>query len=141
MESTDVEYCLGFCFSPNHSQVLMVQKTHGPLVNVGKWNGVGGKIDGGESPGDAMEREWREETRLEPQKWDEFGELNGTGFVVYLFSAEIMGRPCTAGKNDTGEPLDWRSVEPHLLTPLAQNVRTMICHALWGIGYIHLHTE
>lgn len=130
------EYVLGFAFDERNGRVLMVEKTRGPEVNHGKWNGIGGKIDGDEEPIAAMHREWAEETRLSPQEWEEFGEMRGKGYRVHLFSVEFEGDPRIAGKNDVGEAMSWWP--PESLLPFAQNVTTMINHALYGVGNIFI---
>lgn len=53
-------YVVGFLFTPDEMQVALVMKTR-PAWQVGKLNGIGGHVDEGESFGDAMVREFREE--------------------------------------------------------------------------------
>lgn len=54
-------YVVGFLFSEDESRVLLVLKNR-PAWQEGKLNGVGGKIEAGETPLQAMEREFKEET-------------------------------------------------------------------------------
>jgi 8-oxo-dGTP pyrophosphatase MutT (NUDIX family) len=54
-------YVVGFLFSEDESRVLLVWKNR-PAWQDGKLNGVGGKIEAGETPLQAMEREFKEET-------------------------------------------------------------------------------
>jgi len=54
-------YVVGFLFSEDQSRVLLVWKNR-PAWQNGKLNGVGGKIEAGETPLQAMEREFKEET-------------------------------------------------------------------------------
>ena len=56
-----VEYVLGFMFNEAESKVLLVWKNR-PAWQAGKLNGVGGKIEAGETPVQAMNREFAEET-------------------------------------------------------------------------------
>lgn len=60
------EYVEGLLFSPCHSIVVLVRKADDCKIPVlrGKWVGVGGAIEPGESPGRAMARECFEETGL-----------------------------------------------------------------------------
>lgn len=54
-------YVLGFLFSEDGSRVLLIWKNR-PAWQAGKLNGIGGKIEDGEQPLDAMKREFVEET-------------------------------------------------------------------------------
>lgn len=57
-------YVAGFMFDQyDRDSVLLIQKNK-PAWQKGKWNAIGGKIEGGETPEDAMVREFREETGL-----------------------------------------------------------------------------
>ena len=55
---------VGFMFSVLKSSVVLIKKER-PKWQEGKLNGVGGKVEKGESPFDAMKREFLEETGLE----------------------------------------------------------------------------
>lgn len=56
-------YVMGFAFTPNMQRVLLIKKKR-PDWQAGKWNGIGGHIEPGESPKDAMMREFTEECGL-----------------------------------------------------------------------------
>ena len=59
-----MDYVLGFVFSDClDSKVLLIEKTK-PAWQKGKLNGIGGKIEPGETPLEAMVRETNEETGL-----------------------------------------------------------------------------
>ena len=53
-------YVVGFLFSDDRKKVVLIEKTH-PGWQKGKWNGIGGHIEEGELPKDAMQREFNEE--------------------------------------------------------------------------------
>lgn len=53
------EWCLGFVFDPGFTSVVLIQKNN--KLHVGKWNGLGGELEKGETPLKAMEREYAEE--------------------------------------------------------------------------------
>lgn len=53
-------YVLGFAFDST-CRVALVKKDR-PEWMAGRWNGIGGKVEAGELPYDAMVREFREET-------------------------------------------------------------------------------
>ncbi len=61
-------YVAGFLFDYDHSNVLLVYKKRPPW-QVGKYNGIGGKVDKGENHYHAMVREFQEETGLYFNAW------------------------------------------------------------------------
>lgn len=84
--SSHQEYCLGFAFDENHENVLLIRKNR-PAWQAGKLNGIGGKVEIGEKPEDAMVREFLEETGVQTEldHWDFKGKLGGEGYSVLIF--------------------------------------------------------
>lgn len=86
------KYTIGFIYCVETNQILLLNRQKAPWM--GRWNGVGGKLDLNESPHDCIVRETLEETGLDlPQyisrgvlRWERDGvDLGG----AYLFTAEI----------------------------------------------------
>ena len=99
-----VEQVLGFAFSRFGSVVLLIRKSR-PEWQAGKLNGIGGKIEPGETPLDAMVREFREETGLStsPEHWRPFlryvpGEH---GTAIHCFSTAAV--PLSEARQVTDE--------------------------------------
>lgn len=71
-------YVCGFLFSPDRSRVLLIRKNR-PAWQAGKLNGLGGKIERGETPHQAMRREFREEAGLDlpEDRWQHVLTLSG----------------------------------------------------------------
>jgi 8-oxo-dGTP diphosphatase len=69
-------YACGFLFSPDRRRVLLIRKRR-PAWQAGKLNGLGGKIEPGETPLAAMRREFREEAGLDIADWQEVLTLSG----------------------------------------------------------------
>jgi 8-oxo-dGTP diphosphatase len=69
-------YACGFLFSHDRTRVLLIRKRR-PAWQAGKLNGLGGKIEPGESPAEAMRREFREEANLDVAGWQEVLTLSG----------------------------------------------------------------
>ena len=69
-------YSCGFLFSTDRKRVLLIRKRR-PAWQAGKLNGIGGKIEPGESPAEAMRRECREEAGLDIPDWQEVLTLTG----------------------------------------------------------------
>ncbi|MCD7860230.1 MAG: 8-oxo-dGTP diphosphatase [Firmicutes bacterium] len=102
------------CYVLRGSEVLMLHRVKKRNdINAGKWIGIGGKFEPGESPEECLLREAREETGLDLTSWRCRGVVTflsegGPGEYMYLFTADgFRGelREC-----DEGE-LQWVSRE------------------------------
>lgn len=71
-----IEYCVGFLFSDAKTHVALIKKNK-PEWQKGRYNGVGGKIEAGETPLEAQVREFEEETGVVTfeQDWELFMSL------------------------------------------------------------------
>lgn len=78
-------YVLGFLFNIDYSQVALIEKLK-PKWQKGKINGIGGKIERGETSLNAMIREFKEETGFDFKDWKYFASLyDGENFEVFIF--------------------------------------------------------
>ena len=96
------------CFLTRGDKVLLLMRNKAP--NQGKWNGVGGHIEPGESPYQACLREVREETGYHLKAVHFAGLLTWRGFEIpegglYLFTAPAPDEDAVA--NDEGK-LEWQ---------------------------------
>jgi 8-oxo-dGTP diphosphatase len=90
------QYVVGFAFN-ELERVLLVEKKR-PDWQKGLLNGIGGKIEPGETPAEAMDRECHEETGLR-LKWTEVGLMRGANtdgkrtlfecFIYYAKSEKV----------------------------------------------------
>ena len=86
-------YVLGFCFSSDHSKVVLIEKNR-PDWQAGRLNGIGGHVEEGETPFEAMRREFREEANYPDElDWECYGRLFGDDFEVWLFHAHHNAIP------------------------------------------------
>lgn len=132
--------------------VLLVRKLKGPASLRGKWNGIGGKIEPGESPSLCARREFFEETGIavhkddmvciEAQYFQPGGSYDGDRVWWYATKVESLWRRIpTNGMNDVGEPLHLWSVEKTqrmLAGKLCPNVEYLIPKALVYLRTPHL---
>jgi 8-oxo-dGTP diphosphatase len=80
--SEPIEYVVGLLFSEDRESVALVHKNRPEWQN-GKWNGVGGKVEPGETAEQAMRREFEEEAGVSlPSRewlvrWRQFATIAG----------------------------------------------------------------
>ena len=77
-------YTLGFFFSEDRKRVALIRKTK-PAWQSGRLNGIGGKVEAGETPHQTMVREFREETGHEHSDWKYFAVMQNPEFKVFCF--------------------------------------------------------
>lgn len=134
------KYVLGFMFSKDRHCVVLIDKTH-PKWQAGKLNGIGGNVQQGELPIDAMIREFEEETggATVRNQWKHFATLTGpapaeidpnrTHFTVLCFAAT---GDLSSLHTMTEEKLDTRLVGdmPWYINKLVDNCAWLIFLAL-----------
>lgn len=80
------EYVCGFLFSPDRARVLLIRKRR-PAWQAGKLNGIGGKVEPGETPIDAMRREFWEEAGIHHAEWEPVLTLAGPDWHATFYRA------------------------------------------------------
>ncbi len=80
------EYVCGFFINEFDCRVALIRKTR-PMWQCGKLNGIGGKIEVGETPTQAMIREFKEEAGVKVEDWTNTVILDGKDFLVHFFVA------------------------------------------------------
>lgn len=85
---TDKSYVLGFAFSEDLRHVVLLEKAK-PEWAAGMWNGLGGKQEKGETPVQAMVREFMEEcgVHIPGEEWKLMGAFQRQGWFVECFCA------------------------------------------------------
>ncbi len=128
------------CFLLNGDDILMMHRNFPP--NQGLWNGVGGHIEPGETPRQAIIREVAEETGFtisDPQfagllTWDGF-EIPPGGIAIY--TAEVPHREFVT--NHEGElawvPREWACTAPEVV----DNIHVFLPMILAGETGLHFH--
>lgn len=124
MPYTPILATLGYVLSPDGRQVLMIHRNARPGdMHLGKYNGLGGKLEPDEGVVACMRRELREEAGVEASALSLRGTISWPGFgkggedwlgFIFLISA-FSGEPLA--RNPEGE-LEWVPVERILELPL-----------------------
>lgn len=80
------EYVVGYCFNPNVSQVLLILKNRPDWLK-GCWNGVGGKVEYGETALAAMVREFEEEAgvKTSPVAWTPYFSIQAKDYYIHYY--------------------------------------------------------
>ena len=129
MPYTPIVATLGYVLSPDRTQVLLIHRNARPDdQHLGKYNGLGGKIERDEDVVAGMRREIREEAGIECDalslrgtiSWPGFGR-NGEDWLGFLFViTEFSGTPHTQNVEGT---LEWVPVEQIMQLPLWEGDR------------------
>ncbi len=124
MPYTPIVATLGYVLSPDGRSVLMVHRNARPGdQHLGKYNGLGGKVEPTEDVVSGMRRELREEAAIEASaltlrgtvSWPGFG-AHGEDWLGFLFViTAFSGEPPAA--NSEGD-LEWVPIERMLDLPL-----------------------
>jgi 8-oxo-dGTP diphosphatase len=81
MPYTPILATLGYVFSPDGRRVLMIHRNSRPGdLHLGKYNGLGGKLDPGEDVVAGLRREIREEAGIECDELELAGTVSWPGF-------------------------------------------------------------
>lgn len=131
---------LAFIMSEDRQSVLMVHRTFKDGdVNKGKWNGIGGKVEIGESVEEGMRREIREETGLDVVEmrlrgtivWQDFGPKKEDWLAIIFVVDKFSGTPFEA--SDEGR-LSWVRVEEIPSLPMWKGDALFLPHVFGGDG-------
>lgn len=96
------DYVVGFLFNAEGTRVVLMEKKR-PDWQVGKLNGPGGKVASNETPHQAMEREFKEETGASGVFWRPFCQMKHRANTIIYF----MGKADVEVESKTDEPARW----------------------------------
>jgi 8-oxo-dGTP diphosphatase len=124
-------FVVGLLFDPEGTSVLLIRKRR-PLWQVGRLNGIGGKVEAGESPLQAMIREALEEADVSGVAWQPVAVLEHSKWKVWFF-AGFQSKPLRY-RQMTDEELIVLPVASLADEPIIQNLKVMIPLALDRTG-------
>lgn len=121
------------CFVKNGNNILMLNREKSPIMGV--WNGVGGKIEKGETPDEGALREVFEETGIKVERYFSKGTVSWEtsnseldGIYVYLYEVTNHLKLETPNKTREGI-LDWKSID-WILNPNNLGIAEMVSQYL-----------
>jgi 8-oxo-dGTP diphosphatase len=127
MKPSQTQYVVGFMFDHDLSRVALIRKNK-PDWQKGKLNGIGGKVEDGETFADAMEREFEEETGLATSAnwWNRFATMDGEAFYLEFFARY--------GDVDALETKEEETVEVVPLSELHLGRQDVVENLVWLVG-------
>lgn len=132
MPYTPILATLGYVLSPDGRRVLMIHRNARPGDHhLGKYNGLGGKLESGEDALAGMRREIREEAAIECTRtelrgtisWPGFGKGGEDWFAFVFLVTEFTGTPPSANPEGT---LEWVERTRILELPLWEGDRHFV---------------
>ena len=93
-------YVAGFYFDKDKKQVALVHKNR-PDWQAGQINAIGGKIEDGEHPTEAMAREFSEETGVTVTDWEHVVVIYGNDWKVYFLRSFGDPTRCRTMEDET----------------------------------------
>ncbi|WP_407351840.1 NUDIX hydrolase [Luteimonas sp. R10] len=124
MPYTPIVATLGYVLSPDRREVLLIHRNaRDDDHHLGKYNGLGGKLDPDEDVVTGMRREIREEAAIECEElqlrgtisWPGFGKAGEDWFGFLFLVTRFSGAPLAGNPEGT---LEWVPVERILELPL-----------------------
>jgi 8-oxo-dGTP diphosphatase len=87
--------CAGAVVRDGRGRLLMIRRAHEPAM--GAWSLPGGRVEPGENPAQAAEREVREETGLEVRVDTLLATVEVGPYLIHDFAATVRGGTLTPG--------------------------------------------
>lgn len=132
MRAPAIMATLGYVMSPDGRQVLMIHRNKRPDdLHYGKYNGLGGRLETGESILGCMRREILEESGLHVEElalrgtiaWPGFGKAGETWFGFIFRIDQWSGTPHAGNHEGT---LEWVELDRMLDLPLWESDRLFL---------------
>jgi 8-oxo-dGTP diphosphatase len=115
-----MDFAEGFLFD-DKGNVALIRKNR-PAWQAGRLNGIGGQIEPGETPFEAMRREFKEEAGCDGLEWRNLGLVWGSSYNLFVFSARCSTAQI---RTVTDEEVAWYPVK-NLPSDVVRNVTWLV---------------
>lgn len=116
---TKSRYVVGFLI--NDGMVALIHKNR-PAWQQGLLNGIGGHIEPGETPLEAMRREFQEEAGADVTYWRQFVLIKGSSYELYCFTS----REPHNIETKTDEVVEWFWLFNLTEKPIIENLKWLV---------------
>jgi len=122
---------VGFAFTEDIMNVLLIHKRRGPAVVFNRMNGIGGQVEEGETALQAQVREFEEEAgvHIPEPRWVQTVILSGPhdgGWEVTFFYCHLTVEECQKCHTTTDEPIEWVGTHTFQTKNVVPNLRWLI---------------
>jgi 8-oxo-dGTP diphosphatase len=124
MTITQTTYCAGFLFDDS-GRVALVRKNR-PAWQAGRLNGVGGHVEKGETPAEAMRREFWEEAGLDLEGWEHFATVTFPAGEVWFYRLLVDIETLDQVETKTDEPIEIHSASGIAYLPTLPNLSWLV---------------
>lgn len=137
-------YCCGLPFMQNYPDLILLMKKSHPSWQAGFLNGIGGKLEEGELPHQAMVREFKEEAGIETKEsdWEIFAVITGPDYAVVFFKAFLEPNDFFDAKGCEDEEINPISIQGLNWIKCVPNLKALISMAQrpdWEM--VHIRTK
>ncbi len=131
-------YVAGFLFDDLKHNVALIWKNK-PEWQSGKLNGIGGKVEHGETADAAMYREFLEEAGVEVTEWNHFADVSWDSGVVHFYRAFVPHQRLLRCEAQEDEKIEIFPTQLHLIpTARIPNLNWLLPLALYTHDEYHL---
>ena len=120
----DKTYVVGFLFGSDGKNIVLIEKNR-PAWQAGKLNGIGGLVEKGESPDDAMVREFEEEAGAVVKNWERVAVLQCPEAIVFFYRA-FDDEAFLSLETKTDERVVMRTVSSLATAPTIPNLQWLV---------------
>lgn len=132
IEIMKTNYVVGFMFDNTITNVALIRKLK-PAFQKGLLNGIGGKVEDGERPVHAMQREFKEESNYPHNDpvWNHFAGMGGANNDGSEFDVQFY---CCIGEPNDVKSKEEEQIEVHQVTSILSRKEETLGNVPWLVS-------